>query len=100
VADSKYKLYDEQRLSVADIYQAFNYAYALNDDNGSMNLPKTLIIFPSSVKNGSLMKKLCIRKNSGTKGAEVRALGLNIQHMLEYLDLAPSLTPPLVIIEF
>lgn len=90
VADAKYKLYDERRLSTADIYQAFTYAYALNDDNGSMNLPKMLIIFPSSVKNGGLMKKLCIRKNSGTKGAEVRALGLNIQHMLEYLDLDPK----------
>jgi 5-methylcytosine-specific restriction enzyme subunit McrC len=93
VADAKYKLYDERRLGGGDIYQAFTYAYALTDDNGK-NPPRALIIFPSSAKNGSSVKNLCIRKTSGIPGAEVKALGVSIQHMLEYLDIGFCLTTP------
>jgi 5-methylcytosine-specific restriction endonuclease McrBC regulatory subunit McrC len=93
VADAKYKLYDERRLGGSDIYQAFTYAYALVDESGR-NRPRALIIFPSSAKYGSSAKNLCIRKTSGIQGAEVRALGVNIQNMLEYLDCGPRLNTP------
>jgi 5-methylcytosine-specific restriction enzyme subunit McrC len=92
VADAKYKLYDERRLKGGDIYQAFTYAYALAD-NDSLNPPRALIIYPSSVQNGS-SKKLCIRKITGIHGAEVRVLGVNIHCMLAYLDSASCLTTP------
>jgi 5-methylcytosine-specific restriction enzyme subunit McrC len=93
VADAKYKLYDERRLGGDDIYQAFTYAYALADESGK-NYPRALIIFPSSAKHGSLAKNLCINNSSGIQGAEIRALGVNIQHMLNYLDVGPCLATP------
>lgn len=46
--DAKYKLYDEKRLSTADIYQSFFYAYAYHGN--SVQSPASLLLYPASTQ--------------------------------------------------
>jgi 5-methylcytosine-specific restriction enzyme subunit McrC len=77
--DAKYKLYDERRLSTADIYQSFLYAYAYNDtgDRG----PAALLIYPASAQRSQPVY-LQIRGQNQTTKARLHALALSIPEMI------------------
>jgi 5-methylcytosine-specific restriction enzyme subunit McrC len=48
--DAKYKLYDEDRLSTADIYQSFFYAYAYHQ--AGSRTPAALLLYPANPLHG------------------------------------------------
>ena len=78
--DAKYKKYDERKISAADIYQTFLYAYAFEHDP-----PTALIIYPA---NGSQLQQtdLAIRTIGGLQGANISAIGLPITQILDELE--------------
>jgi 5-methylcytosine-specific restriction enzyme subunit McrC len=73
--DAKYKLYDEKRLSTADIYQSFFYAYAYNDAVGKQ--PSALLLYPSSGQRERL-NFLQIRGQEWGVKAQLQALSISI----------------------
>ena len=85
--DAKYKRYDNKKLSTADIYQTFLYAYAFQGQT-----PKAWVIYPSDSAQLSVVD-LGIRTVDKLVGAQIQAIGLPIPQMLdELLDSAePSL---------
>jgi 5-methylcytosine-specific restriction enzyme subunit McrC len=73
--DAKYKLYDEKRLSTADIYQSFFYAYAYNDS--ANKTPAALLLYPSSGQR-ERQGYLQIRAQDLAVKAQLRALSISI----------------------
>jgi 5-methylcytosine-specific restriction enzyme subunit McrC len=83
--DAKYKLYDERKISPADVYQSFLYAYAYSDKLGEKELPAALILYPSSISLRQSIR-LHIRTARRLVGAEVSALGLSISDCLNEIE--------------
>ncbi len=79
VIDAKYKPYDERRLSTADIYQSFLYAYAYS--GLATKPPKALLLYPTS-QPSSTPVRLQVRNAAQRVGASVQALGLSIPQAL------------------
>ena len=87
--DAKYKLYDERKISSADVYQSFLYAYAYGETVGEKSPPAALILYPSSA---SLTQSVRLHVRSAKKlaGAEISALGLSIPVCLDEVEGACS----------
>lgn len=95
VIDAKYKRYDDRRISNADIYQTFLYAYAFHDK--ASDIPKALLFYPAS-QPSLRSTRLRVRTKRGTSSAEIEALSLPIPDVLaelrgsQPLDLCRRLT--------
>ena len=77
--DAKYKLYDERRLSPADMYQSFLYAYAYNDTGQQQ--PAALLVYPTSgLWNQPVY--LQIRGHDRTTKAHLQALPISIRQAI------------------
>jgi 5-methylcytosine-specific restriction enzyme subunit McrC len=83
VVDAKYKIYDERRLSTADIYQGFLYAYAYNSREATT--PETLLLYPAS-RHGAPPVRLQIRSAAQRIGARIQAVGIHIPQALEEIQ--------------
>ena len=74
--DAKYKLYDETKLGMGDIYQTFLYAFAYGTRK-SRHTPAALLIFPASINNVTEVR-LHVRNTWQEIGAEILALNIHI----------------------
>jgi 5-methylcytosine-specific restriction enzyme subunit McrC len=74
--DAKYKGYSSDRISVADLSQAFLYAYAY-----SIAAPLALIAYPGT-SEVPVVTRLEIRKADGLAAAQIVAVGINIKAAL------------------
>ncbi|MBK8905452.1 MAG: hypothetical protein IPM53_29990 [Anaerolineaceae bacterium] len=83
VVDAKYKLYDERRLSTADIYQSFLYAYAYSDAHSVP--PAALLLYPASKKEARSVY-LQIRGQTQIIRADLQALAIPIPQALAEID--------------
>jgi 5-methylcytosine-specific restriction enzyme subunit McrC len=94
--DAKYKLYDERRLSSADVYQSFLYAYAYGAAGGPV-LPAALLVYPSSSRSSRAVR-LRVRSAQALAAAEILALGLSIPDVLAEVtgDVHRSVTQALI----
>lgn len=98
--DAKYKRYDLRKLSTADIYQTFLYAYALSQ--GSTE-PRALVMFPSD--GPSPGHRLAVQGFHDRERATVTAVGIDVPGVLDSIgtprldeilhDLRDSLNPAL-----
>lgn len=78
--DVKYKLYGSGKVSTADVYQLFTYAYALDQGGG---LRRAGLIFPSTTAmTGPILQ---IQSVQGTVAASVIGAGLDVQAILKAL---------------
>jgi 5-methylcytosine-specific restriction enzyme subunit McrC len=91
--DAKYKLYDERKISPADVYQSFLYAYAYQQggQGGHVGvLPISMIVYPSSLQAiGSV--RLRIQSAKKLAAAEILAMGIFIPDLLDEIR---GISPP------
>ena len=81
--DAKYKLYDQRKLSPADVYQSFLYAYAFGQagvERGSP--PVALIVYPCAADSLKSVR-LRVRRDDNLAGAEIYGLGISITDCLD-----------------
>jgi len=83
--DAKYKLYDERKISPADVYQSFLYAYAYGETRVDNGPPAALILYPSSASLTESVR-LHVRSTKKLAGAEIKALGLSIPVCLDEIE--------------
>lgn len=77
--DVKYKLYDsEKKISSADIYQSFVYAYSVG---AQLDTPRAGLIYPSTTSIPG--PALYIKPLASAKPARIRGAGLDIANMLD-----------------
>ena len=81
--DAKYKLYDERRLSTADIYQSFFYAYAYNDVG--QEKPAALLLYPAS-RTGQQPVSLRVRDRNRVGKGSLYALPVSIPQAIEEIN--------------
>jgi 5-methylcytosine-specific restriction enzyme subunit McrC len=81
--DAKYKLYGERRLSPADMYQSFLYAYAYNDTGQQQ--PAAVLLYPAS-EPGNQPIYLQIRGHDRTTKAHLQALPISIREAIRELN--------------
>ena len=79
--DSKYKLYDAKKISSADIYQSFLYAFGYQCQSAE-RVPKSTLIFPAS-NTGSGVLDLAIRGPNRKGLAQVSVFGLSIPGIID-----------------
>jgi 5-methylcytosine-specific restriction enzyme subunit McrC len=80
--DAKYKLYDDHKISNADIYQVFLYAYALS----STQSPTGVIVYPAtSADNLGSPVRVAVMDGDGSVGARVVAVSLDVTAILDAL---------------
>ncbi|MBN1887480.1 MAG: hypothetical protein JW850_05800 [Thermoflexales bacterium] len=79
VVDAKYKTYDERRLSTADIYQSFLYAYAYN--SGGAVAPEAVLLYPATRHEASPVR-LQVQGVAQRVGARIQAVGIHIPQAL------------------
>jgi 5-methylcytosine-specific restriction enzyme subunit McrC len=93
--DAKYKLYDERKVSPADVYQSFLYAYAFGGgDAERASPPVALIVYPSAAGQPKSLR-LSVRRTGGLAGAEIHGFGVPITECLSEVRSGvrgPSLT--------
>ena len=82
VIDAKYKLYDLKKVSSADIYQSFLYAYVYGADFQSTN---ALIVYPTQSQADD-QKILQLKNLKGSLGANIRILGFHIPSALKEIE--------------
>ncbi len=78
--DAKYKLYDERKIAIGDIYQSFLYAYAYGSNPDTV-LPHAMLLYPASGQS-SRPTYLHIRSAERQIAAEVLAFGISIPDVL------------------
>jgi 5-methylcytosine-specific restriction enzyme subunit McrC len=83
--DAKYKLYDNQKVSNADIYQTFLYAFAFNSERpGSSNQAhhaQALLLYPSGY-NPQKPFTVAVRTGKGFTLGEIQVLGISVPELL------------------
>jgi 5-methylcytosine-specific restriction enzyme subunit McrC len=77
--DVKYKTYEEKKVSTADIYQTFLYAYALASNEHDR---RAGVLFPST---GVAQHRLSISPLSGPASARIVARGIDVPVTLDAL---------------
>ena len=80
VLDAKYKLYDTVRVSTADVYQAFLYAYAFGCED--LETPTAGLVYPSGQTSGNY-DELSVRSAGRLADANVALVGLPIPKVLD-----------------
>ena len=93
VLDTKYKLYDEHRLDVEDMYQSFLYAYAFHHGDNDVARMATLV-YPSTRSAES--QRLLVQSRDGLEGAVLRAVGLNLEDAVDRISRGEGPDPELV----
>lgn len=78
--DAKYKLYDERKIAMGDIYQSFLYAYAYGSNPNTV-LPHAVLLYPASDPS-SRPTYLHIRSAERLVAAEVLAFGISLPEVL------------------
>ena len=91
--DTKYKLYDERRLDVSDLYQSFLYAYAFHRE-GSHETRVATLVYPST--DTSERHRLAVQSRDGIQGAIVRAVGVNIEDAVHRIGRREAPDPVLI----
>lgn len=81
--DAKYKLYDERKVSPADLYQSFLYAYAYGAGAGS-ETPRAVIVYPATAGAGRAIN-LRVRSAAKLEGARISAVGISIPECLKWI---------------
>ncbi len=81
--DAKYKLYDERKISPADVYQSFLYAFAYGGD-GDTGLPASMLVYPSS-EGATGAVNLRIRNARRVTSADVFAIALPVPDTIDEL---------------
>ncbi|HEY9285130.1 MAG TPA: hypothetical protein VIP46_16880 [Pyrinomonadaceae bacterium] len=81
--DAKYKLYDERKVSPADLYQSFLYAYAYGAESGG-ETPSAVIVYPATAGAGRAIN-LRVRSAAKMEGARISAVGISIPECLAWL---------------
>lgn len=76
--DVKYKLYETKKLSPADIYQSFVYAYAVG---GQTDSPRAGLIYPATTAISG--PALYIKPLAAAKPARIRGAGLDVAAALD-----------------
>jgi 5-methylcytosine-specific restriction enzyme subunit McrC len=89
--DVKYKTYEDKKVSTADIYQTFLYAYALGSDEHDR---RAGILFPST---GTSQHRLSISPLTGPASASIVARGIDVPAALDALA-EPGPTEFLVVV--
>jgi 5-methylcytosine-specific restriction enzyme subunit McrC len=89
--DSKYKLYDDQRVVAGDIYQTFLYAYAFAPPG---SFPTAGVVFPAAAESRGF--SLGVQNTQGTRAARIKGFGLDIQVALRRIALGEAASPELV----
>lgn len=89
--DSKYKLYDDQRVAAGDIYQTFLYAYAFAPPGC---FPTAGVVFPAAAESRGF--SLGVQNTQGTRAARIKGFGLDIQLALRRIALGEAASPELV----
>jgi 5-methylcytosine-specific restriction endonuclease McrBC regulatory subunit McrC len=79
--DAKYKLYDQSKISNADIYQLFLYAFAYASENSQRC---SVLIFPSE-SNEPIKHRLSIRCGDGSVGW-VTGIGVHIPAVIDEIE--------------
>ena len=74
--DAKYKLYDEQGIAPADIYQSFLYAFAYSQSTRPP-MPASLLMYPASTETSERIH-LHVRRSRGPTEAELLAVGVPV----------------------
>lgn len=74
--DCKYKLYENKKISTADVYQTFMYAYALGDTAN----PRAGIIYPSS--SPGIKPRLGVSRIDGPAQAEISGIAIDLVEIL------------------
>lgn len=81
VMDAKYKLYDEKKISSADIYQSFLYAFAYAMPE---TLPQSLLLYPSG-SSRTESKVIRVKHQSARRLAQIEAVGIHLPSILDEL---------------
>lgn len=76
--DVKYKLYDAKKVSSADIYQSFVYAYAVGGESGS---PRAGLVYPATTATSA--PALVIKPLAGAMPARIRGAGIDVPAALD-----------------
>lgn len=80
--DAKYKLYDEDRIDSADVYQTFFYAYAYaRQVDQELDQVRAVILYPASRLGGG-GARLLVRRASGATSARIAAMPVDIDEAL------------------
>lgn len=90
VVDAKYKLYDSIRVSNADIYQSFLYAYAFSP---LLANAQAGLIFPATTPSGSY-DELLVRSTNSLTRAKVCLIGLPIPAVLAEMNKKTAVVTP------
>ena len=80
VLDAKYKLYDTIRVSSADVYQAFLYAYAFGCE--SLPIPLAGLAYPTTTQD-SKYEELVIHSGGTLSDARIALIGLPVAAILD-----------------
>jgi 5-methylcytosine-specific restriction enzyme subunit McrC len=80
VLDAKYKLYDTIRVSSADVYQAFLYAYAFGCE--SLATPVAGLAYPTTTQD-SKYEELVVHSGGTLSDARIALIGLPIAAILD-----------------
>ena len=79
--DAKYKLYDERRLDVSDVYQLFLYAQAYK--GWPAGSPQALIVYPATVEAaGRLGFRMQVRDGAGNVTARIEGVPIDVPAVL------------------
>jgi 5-methylcytosine-specific restriction enzyme subunit McrC len=76
--DLKYKLYDQSRISTADLYQVFTYAVAISKAG---DLPSSAVIFPG--RSTEVAAQLDVIASNGSSCGHITAISIDIESSLE-----------------
>lgn len=79
--DSKYKLYDNLKVSMDDIYQTFLYASAFTSGNPE-HLPQACILYPAS-SSSFRITHLAVRRANNDLSAKILAIGIHLPSVLK-----------------
>jgi 5-methylcytosine-specific restriction enzyme subunit McrC len=80
--DAKYKLYDEDKIDSADVYQTFFYAYAYaRHIDQDLDQVRAVILYPAS-RPGGRGARLLVRRASGATSARIAAVPVDIDEAL------------------
>ncbi len=82
--DAKYKLYDEKRLIIGDVYQMFLYAHAFSGKS-SNRTSRALLIYPSSDRTPKNLR-LAVQSAASQPEPEIYTVGVHIPSVLAGAD--------------
>lgn len=83
--DSKYKLYDERKVSSADVYQTFLYAFGFQHPQSPNDLKRSVLIYPKET-SATDVRELTIRSPTNSSLAKLSLLGIHVPSLLDEMQ--------------